>query len=87
MLNTSYIEIQRYTSTYNVLSVEKTSNRKFIVRRKTILPRYIEGPKSGQQCSETFIDVFVFVTPRLNQWISVFARFCVTLEKVWARLP
>ena len=77
-----------------MLPVEKTSSRKFIVRRKKtiILPgymiaEYIECRKSGHQCSETFINVFVFFTHHLLYRINVFAHFCVTLPKVWVRLP
>ena len=81
---------------YIVLSEEKTSNLKFIVRRKKaiILPlpsymtaKYIDRPKTGHQFLETFINVFVFFTPHLHQRISIFANLCVTMGKVCAPFP
>ena len=38
---------------------------------------YIGHVKSGHQCSETFVNVFVFFTPHLHQRIGVFTYFCI----------
>ena len=38
---------------------------------------YIGHVKSGDQCSETFVNVFVFFTPHLHQRIGVFTYFCI----------
>ena len=47
---------------------------------------YIEGPKSGHQCSKTFINIFVFFTPDLYKWITAFAHFRIIKAKVCPRL-
>lgn len=47
---------------------------------------YIEGAKSGHQCSKTFINIFVFFTPDLYKWITAFAHFRIIKAKVCPRL-
>ena len=90
MLNTNYIEIFRYTACYwrkrrqngNLLSEEK----KTMILPSYMTAEYVKHPKSGYQCSETSINVFVFFTPHLHQRITVFAHFYITLAKVCAHL-
>ena len=75
MLSTNYTEIFQYATCYwrkrcqirNLLSEEKTA----IILPSYVTAEYIKHPKSRNQCSETFINVFVFFTPHLHQQISV----------------
>ena len=57
--------------------------KKKIILSSYMTADYIGRLKSGHQCSETFVNVFVFFTPHLHQRIGVFTYFCLIL----ARLP
>ena len=75
MLSTNYTEIFQYETCSwrkrcqirDLLSEEKTT----IILPSYVTAEYIKHPKSRNQCSETFINVFVFFTPHLHQRISV----------------
>ena len=82
-----YFDIQRVIGGKDVKSEIYLQKKKTIILPSYMIAEYIERLRSGHQCSETFINVFVCFTPHMHQRISVFAHLYVTLAKAFPRLP
>ena len=82
-----YFDIQRVIEEKDVKTeIYCQKKKKTMILPSYMTAEYVKHPKSGYQCSETSINVFVFFTPHLHQRITVFAHFYITLAKVCAHL-
>ena len=65
-----YFDIQRVIEEKDVKTeIYCQKKKKTMILPSYMTAEYVKHPKSGYQCSETSINVFVFFTPHLHQRI------------------